>query len=304
MSTRTDTSSLCADSALPCAGQPVIILGMHRSGTSMVSQLLDELGLFVGRRLQDDHESTFFLELNEILFSRVGASWDNPLPVNDFLATEDAVCMTALALRADLIGRRGGKFFGRSSSNAFADFTGAWGWKDPRTVFTLPLWLRLFPQAKLVYIIRHGVDVAASLMVREKRLLELRKERFEARMRKPSLRSHLDRAGYKGSPRCLTLEGAFALWVEYVEQAERVMKGLPNALHTIRYEDFLSEPARHLAQLASWCELPVDERKIAAAAAKVNRGRALAFGGDPVLAQFSERVQADPWMQWFGYSTG
>jgi hypothetical protein len=46
------------------ARQPVIILGMHRSGTSMVSELLDQLGLFVGRELQDDHESTYFLDLN------------------------------------------------------------------------------------------------------------------------------------------------------------------------------------------------------------------------------------------------
>jgi len=47
--------------------QPVILLGMHRSGTSLVARLLDELGLFQGAELQDDHESTHFLAVNELL---------------------------------------------------------------------------------------------------------------------------------------------------------------------------------------------------------------------------------------------
>ena len=44
-------------------------------------------------------------------------------------------------------------------------FDQPWGWKDPRNVFTLPLWLRVFPEAKIIYIVRNGVDVAASLLV-------------------------------------------------------------------------------------------------------------------------------------------
>src|SRR5437588_6692719 len=97
---------------LATARQPVIILGMHRSGTSMVSELLDALGLFVGRELQDDHESTFFLALNETIFARVGASWDNPLPMRYFVACGEAVEMTANALAADLSSRRRvGTFF-------------------------------------------------------------------------------------------------------------------------------------------------------------------------------------------------
>ena len=48
------------------------------------------------------------------------------------------------------------------------------------TVATLPIWLSLFPEARLIYIVRHGVDVASSLMVRERKLLQKRKERFES----------------------------------------------------------------------------------------------------------------------------
>ena len=64
---------------------PVILLGMHRSGTSLVARLLDDLGLFQGSDLQEDHESVYFLEVNDLLMRRVGASWDNPAPVRGFL---------------------------------------------------------------------------------------------------------------------------------------------------------------------------------------------------------------------------
>ena len=26
-----------------------------------------------------------------------------------------------------------------------------WGWKDPRNSITLPLWLRLYPEAKIIF---------------------------------------------------------------------------------------------------------------------------------------------------------
>src|SRR5581483_11820570 len=124
---------------LATARQPVIILGMHRSGTSMISELLDQLGLFVGRQLQDDHESTFFLDLNDQIMNRVSAAWDWPAPILDFLECDEAMRMTAEALAADLQTRRIKSFLHRGSLESFDK---PWGWKDPRTVFTLPLWLK------------------------------------------------------------------------------------------------------------------------------------------------------------------
>ncbi len=148
---------------------PVILLGMHRSGTSLIARLLDELGLFQGEELQEDHESTHFLEINETLLKRVGATWDNPGPMRGFLENPDATALTVRCLHEDLAGRQvaayqGKKLFGKH--RGLAKFEVPWGWKDPRTIFTLPLWLKLFPEAKLVYIVRNGVDVASSLRMR------------------------------------------------------------------------------------------------------------------------------------------
>jgi hypothetical protein len=290
---------------LSTARQPVIILGMHRSGTSMVAELLDALGLFVGRQLQDDHESTFFLALNETIFARVGASWDNPLPMRAFLDCTEAVDMTAKALAADLSSRRIGEFFG--STGLFAsrptpeNFNSPWGWKDPRTIFTLPIWLRLFPDAKLIYILRNGVDVASSLMVRERKLLKKRQERFESRLGKHSSRSALERAGYKGSPRCLTLDGSFELWREYLEEGERQLNGLKNSIHTVRYEDILAQPQKHFSEMARFAELPAENSAVQAVVGLVNASRARAFTSDPVLATFYEKVRNEPWMVRYDY---
>ena len=52
---------------------PVIILGMHRSGTSMITGFLQKLGLFVGEELDDNNESLFFFKLNHWMF-KVGIS--------------------------------------------------------------------------------------------------------------------------------------------------------------------------------------------------------------------------------------
>jgi len=283
---------------MPVARQPVIILGMHRSGTSMISERLDQLGLFVGRELQDDHESTFFLDLNDQIMARVSAAWDYPKPILDFLACDEAVRMTAAALAADLSSRRIRTFMGREMLDAFDK---PWGWKDPRTVFTLPLWLRLFPGARLVYIVRNGIDVAKSLMVRERKLLSLRSQRFDDRMKKFSLRSCLERAGYKGSPRCLSLAGGFDLWEEYVQRADENLRGLPNPTLTMRYEDVLSDPKTHLPELARFCELETTADAIAKAAKQIDGSRALAFTSDPESAAFYETVKENPWMKKFGY---
>src|ERR1700709_599256 len=71
--------------------QPVILLGMHRSGTAMIARLLDQLGLFQGNELQEDHESVWFLDINDMLLKRVNGAWDNPGPIKLFLQNPPAV---------------------------------------------------------------------------------------------------------------------------------------------------------------------------------------------------------------------
>ena len=44
---------------------PIILLGMHRSGTSMIAGMLEELGLFMGNHKDRNNEAFLFMKLNE-----------------------------------------------------------------------------------------------------------------------------------------------------------------------------------------------------------------------------------------------
>ena len=64
---------------------PFVIVGMHRSGTSLVSQILDRSGVFMGSDLQEDHESKFFIGLNKWIYENAGADWARPLAVQELM---------------------------------------------------------------------------------------------------------------------------------------------------------------------------------------------------------------------------
>ena len=98
--------------SLEAATQPVILLGMHRSGTAMIARLLDQLGLFQGSELQEDHESTWFLDINDVLLNRINAAWDHPAPIRDFLENPVALDLTARCLEADFSSKLTRTFLG------------------------------------------------------------------------------------------------------------------------------------------------------------------------------------------------
>ncbi|CAN5387660.1 hypothetical protein BH10PLA1_BH10PLA1_03720 [soil metagenome] len=285
--------------------QPIIILGMHRSGTTMVTELLDQLGLFVGTQVQGDHEATYFLSLNDKLLRRVNAAWDNPAPFRAFLASADAVEITTRCLRAEMLSSRIRQFLGLGTYlkyRSIEKFDKPWGWKDPRTVFTLPLWLKLFPEAKIVNVIRHGVDVASSLRVREQKALAARLKDVDRRLGRRSSKSKLDLAAYRGSARCLELAGGFALWEEHVAEAEKNLWDISNPVLTVRFEDFLADPEKQLTELASFCELHPSAEQISAAVPAIDASRGNAWKKDPAMRLFCESVHETRWMRKYGYA--
>ena len=70
--------------------KPIVVVGMHRSGTSLVSRLLDKLGILMGRDLQEDHESKFFIGLNKWIYANAGADWARPVALSELIDFEPA----------------------------------------------------------------------------------------------------------------------------------------------------------------------------------------------------------------------
>ena len=268
---------------------PVIFIGMHRSGTSMLGRLLEELGMFFGAQKDENNEALFFQDLNEWLLGQCGARWDNPTAFNEYFWRNDEVGKwTEIYVRNLLSGPRFIQFLGvrRFAFGGTGGLTVPWGWKDPRNTFTLPFWLRIFPDAKVVSIERNGVDVAQSLRAREIRTLGDASHFYRRNRMLFFLRPR--ESGFAHSPRCLVLEDAFSLWEEYTSQAAAMISQLPaGRVLALRYEDFLDNPVKWLGDSAAFCGLTVSQARIVRASNSIRAVRARAYESVAELTNFA-----------------
>ncbi|MGB5540159.1 MAG: sulfotransferase [Gammaproteobacteria bacterium] len=253
---------------------PLIICGMHRSGTSLICRSLEQLGLFVGQEKEHNHEAVFFQMLNQWMFEQLGASWDNTYNMrflNDELAGYFHVVINNVMSSSTATTYTGPDPQHRTlftPGNAIL-----WGWKDPRNTFTASIWATLFPGAKLLHVCRNPLDVADSLRRREHEILEYNKT-ILAQM----LPEQLDGAmQFQQSPRLFHLEEGLALWEEYTTRALALETEFGARALRIRYEDVLADPANELARIADFAGLAPATEQLATAASQVNPDRRCAF---------------------------
>lgn len=266
------------------------MIGMHRSGTGMLMRLLEELGLFPGRLLEENHEALFFLQANDWALGIAGGAWDHPAPIRRLLAHKEQRALTVDYLRHLAATPHAARYLGRLGWLRWRDLSRLsfpWGWKDPRNTFTLPLWLDVFPGARIIHILRHGVDVAASLVSRESRLLEAARATHERRRRLGAYWLRAKRGGWSMSLRCAALEGGFELWEEYVREGRAHVAALGTGAAEVRYEEFLADPRATLARLAAFSGLEPGDEELDRVAAQVRPERAYAYRERPELRELA-----------------
>lgn len=145
---------------------PLVVLGMHRSGTSFLVRALNLAGLWLG---SEDHlytvegragignpkgnyENTASVSINDAILANSGGAWYNP-PRNLVVTPGDLSNMQQLAESLE-----------KDMPQGFI----RWGWKDPRTVLTLDAWTKaLNRNISLVATFRHPRAVAESLHSRD-----------------------------------------------------------------------------------------------------------------------------------------
>ena len=247
-------------------GEPVIIMGMHRSGTSMVTKMLRGLGLFVGWDLHTTYEAMFFLKRNEKILNICNGGWDNPRAIENLLSNSglrrSLICMLSSDLASwHVMSYLGPRLFLKYKSVLNLDVP--WGWKDPRNTFVLPIWLEIFPRARIIHVYRNGIDVAQSLVVREadrlrqfvgsNRHLGGIVAKQIGLVRDKGWGSYLMNKVYdicrKGDPlskydkfkiySCISLEKSFQLWCTYVEKAFGHADNIENQVFNVKYEEFI-----------------------------------------------------------------
>lgn len=130
-----------------------IVLGMHRSGTSMIAQLLSKLGVNMGVRFRepDVHNPDGYFEdldwrdLNHDILQAAGGTWYEPPVINDILKIAFKHRIEAL------VAARSGSI---------------WGAKDPRFCLTLPVIAPYLENPFYILVNRNAVDIVKSLKKR------------------------------------------------------------------------------------------------------------------------------------------
>lgn len=137
---------------------PVCITGMHRSGTSMVAKMLSSCGLYLGAEsalvaFSRDNangywENRNFVSINNEILKGLGSAWDYPQHLPEEWQADQRILGHGDQVRVLL--------------QEFKNHE-PWGWKDPRTCLTLPFWMSILPQTKVVICLRNPLEVVLSL---------------------------------------------------------------------------------------------------------------------------------------------
>lgn len=281
------------------AESPVIVTGMHRSGTSILSGMLEFLGVFMGDKKQEDNESVFFLTLNEWLLAQVNASWDNPYNLR-FLDDELKSSMLA-AIEYFLGGPERAYYLGKERAQAVSSvrlYEGKWGWKDPRNTLLIDLWKTVFPNARIINIYRNPVDVAASLRRRK-----LQYDRQIKSVIGSGRVEALIRNGTKLqlSVRVADLDEGIRIWEDYVSNAIEAENRFPDTMLSICYETMLDTPGPVLKQVVEFCGLNPRAEQIRACADRLDGSRKYAFLEDKALCDVYSRIKNRPLVEQLGY---
>jgi hypothetical protein len=231
---------------------PVLIIGAHRSGTSATARALELLGLQIGEKLDSHRESKPLQRLHETYLQRCGAAWYHPAPFLERIKTAEGERDCLEYLRGNVRARFARIFGYRKNPKglwqlARIKFGSVWGWKEPRTTLFAPVWLQLFPDARIIHVVRHPLAVAMSIQQRERK--------FRA-------------SGDAAIPQLATVEDCARLALIYVEQGERVA-ALTSHYQRVRFEDLQANPSKVIADLAGFCGLTYSRAQLLTAAASI-----------------------------------
>ena len=184
--------------------RPVIICGFHHSGTRLLARQLEVAG--IRQRInQYQYEWNYVIQLNTILEpgcmdGRLGAGGDYP----------GLLSPQRLAFRMALAGLEPGQ---------------TWGFKDPRNGLTAKAWLKAFPRARMVNLMRDPVATLGTL---------------------PAIYDQFAPAGADATRARFWVD----LWEGYVRRTRQAMAKAEASIE-VRFEDLCANPPRVLDRIGA-----------------------------------------------------
>lgn len=196
----------------PRGKRALIVIGMHRSGTSATTGALQCLGVQLGKKLYTGHqdinakgyfEHSDIADANEEALQALGSGWDDVLVKEDAWWRRDCLVPYTKRIR---------KCIQRDFSNSQL-----WAVKDPRVCRLLPWWLEMLAAEHVkpyfLFVVRSPADVYRSLARRD---------------------------GF-------SKEKAYLLWILHYLEAERWSRGFPRAY--VDFDRFIEKPEAEVARV-------------------------------------------------------
>jgi hypothetical protein len=182
---------------------PLVIVGMHRSGTSLTAALLQAMGVDVGKNLylaDTNNVKGYFEDVEFLEFQRqvlqtccdrrdsgwVDWGWTEHETLDpqkftayipqalELIASRQSAIKSPQSLQADQVSNPNSHQFDyvdNSDNSDRSDQTHStiqtdslWGWKDPRTTLMLDFWDQLMPRSRYLLVYRSPWDVADSIL--------------------------------------------------------------------------------------------------------------------------------------------
>ncbi|QTA84465.1 hypothetical protein [Desulfonema magnum] len=143
----------------------IIVLGMHRSGTSAFTGVLSMLGVHLGSGFlkptkenpKGYFENKHIVDINEGILRRLGTSWDDFLPLDENWWTDDSLRPFRNEIKKVV-----------ENELLVSEISGI---KDPRLCRLIPFWIRVISELNImphfVITLRNPMEVAHSLKKRD-----------------------------------------------------------------------------------------------------------------------------------------
>jgi len=206
------------------SGRLIVVLGMHRSGTSAITKSLELLGVGLGADLHPpgfDNPRGFWedrecVDINDKLLNHFGSAYDRLGFAWDEIPTDSQI--SELKLRAiQLVSRK------------LKENNGIWGFKDPRTCRLLAFWNEVFLVLKcevsFVIAVRNPASVVASLAARNN----------------------------------IPAEKSYFLWLQHVLPSLSFTEGARRIV--VDYEELMANPYSQISRISDKLGLPLPDRQ-------------------------------------------
>ena len=226
---------------------------MGGSGTRLIAQIFEKMGVFMGPDMNSSHDNIWFtllfrrkevLDIDSVEFAHrfaifASAMIGNPPLDPDIEHYLSRLVASLAAPRSNVAQRRVNSLLQKREPLSSHRL---WGWKEPNTHVVLERLLRLLPDLKYIHVMRNGLDMAYS------------KNQNQPRFWNSSHNQH---------HREVSPEESLHFWCRTHERLLELSKAYPGSIKLVRLEDICDYPDDTIPQMARHAGLSTSSADVA-----------------------------------------